>query len=148
MESDSWTRFSKRHQSALQSRYDLYLGFEDAAGGDDEPRAAEFPCPFCGDDFDIVGLCCHIDEEHPAEAKNGVCPVCAARVGMDMVAHITMQHGNFFKISFLAFLKEIPQRFIRIPFNTFFVEKRAKRRESTSTSWRVIHNCSSIQCST
>jgi hypothetical protein len=23
--------------------------------------------------FDIVGLCCHIDEEHPMEAKNGVC---------------------------------------------------------------------------
>ncbi|KAJ6812629.1 protein DEHYDRATION-INDUCED 19-like protein 2-like isoform X1 [Iris pallida] len=102
MEPDSWTRFWKRHQSALQSRHDLHLGFEDAdgGGGGDESRA-EFPCPFCGDDFDLVGLCCHIDEEHQTEARNGVCPVCAARVGMDMVAHITMQHGNFFKISFL-----------------------------------------------
>jgi hypothetical protein len=27
---------------------------------------------FCSDYFDIVGLCCHIDEEHPVEAKNGV----------------------------------------------------------------------------
>lgn len=58
----------------------------------------EFPCPFCADDFDIVGLCCHIDEEHQVEAKNGVCPICVSRVGMDMVAHITMQHGNFFKM--------------------------------------------------
>jgi hypothetical protein len=29
-------------------------------------------CPFCGEDFDVVGLFCHIDEEHPTEAKNGV----------------------------------------------------------------------------
>ncbi|KAE8677762.1 Protein DEHYDRATION-INDUCED 19-like protein 4 [Hibiscus syriacus] len=57
----------------------------------------EFPCPFCSEYFDIVGLCCHIDDVHPAEAKNGVCPVCALRVGVDMVAHITLQHGNIFK---------------------------------------------------
>lgn len=29
-----------------------------------------------------------------------VCPVCAVRVGVDMVAHITLQHGNIFKIFF------------------------------------------------
>lgn len=40
--------------------------------GDDECRA-EFPCPFCTEDFDIVGLCCHIDEEHPVDGRNGVC---------------------------------------------------------------------------
>jgi len=33
----------------------------------------EFLCPFCSEYFDIVGLCCHIDEDHPLEAKNGVC---------------------------------------------------------------------------
>lgn len=32
----------------------------------------EYPCPFCSEDFDLVGLCCHIDEEHPVEAKSGV----------------------------------------------------------------------------
>lgn len=32
----------------------------------------EFPCPFCSEYFDIVSLCCHIDDEHPVEAKNGV----------------------------------------------------------------------------
>jgi len=50
---------------------DLYLGFEDVDGGEDD-SCAEFACPFCAEDFDIVGLCCHIDEEHPVEAKNGV----------------------------------------------------------------------------
>ncbi|XP_077218515.1 protein DEHYDRATION-INDUCED 19 homolog 2-like [Tasmannia lanceolata] len=99
MESDSWTArlsTSSKRQSALQSLADLYLGFEEI-DGEDESRT-EFPCPFCSEDFDIVGLCCHIDEEHPIEAKNGECPVCATRVGMDMVAHITMQHGQFFKM--------------------------------------------------
>ncbi|XP_008807754.2 protein DEHYDRATION-INDUCED 19 homolog 2-like [Phoenix dactylifera] len=103
MEADSWSRFSlaasKRRQSAHQSRYDLYLGFEEIDGGEDDSRA-EFPCPFCSEDFDIVGLCCHIDDEHPVEAKNGVCPICAARVGLDLVGHITTQHGSFFKMQY------------------------------------------------
>ncbi|KAJ8467575.1 hypothetical protein OPV22_030127 [Ensete ventricosum] len=114
MDPDAWSRFSaaasKRHQSAPQSRYadasrdpnlrgwrDLYLGFEEFEAGEDDPRA-EFPCPFCSEDFDIVGLCCHIDDEHPVEARNGVCPVCAARVGFDLVRHLTTQHGSFFKM--------------------------------------------------
>ncbi|KAG7581468.1 Drought induced 19 protein type zinc-binding domain [Arabidopsis suecica] len=81
-----------------QSRSDLYLGggYEDLEGEDD--LKAEFICPFCAEDFDIVGLCCHIDEEHPVEAKNGVCPVCTKRVGLDIVGHITTQHANFFKV--------------------------------------------------
>ncbi|KAK8468004.1 hypothetical protein PHAVU_007G199600 [Phaseolus vulgaris] len=87
---------SRRYQSALQSRSDMFMGF-DENDGDDDIRE-EFLCPFCSEYFDIVGLCCHIDEEHPMEAKNGVCPVCALRVGVDMVAHITLQHGSIFKM--------------------------------------------------
>jgi hypothetical protein len=100
MDSDSWSArlssASKQYQSALQSRSDMFMGFEEIDGDDDIRE--EFPCPFCSGYFDIVGLCCHIDEEHPVEAKNGVCPVCAMRVGVDMVAHITLQHGNIFKM--------------------------------------------------
>lgn len=48
---------------------DLY-GHEETDRDDD--LKAEFLCPFCAEDFDVVGLCCHIDEEHPVEAKNGV----------------------------------------------------------------------------
>uniref|UniRef100_A0A2K1R8D1 Drought induced 19 protein type zinc-binding domain-containing protein n=1 Tax=Populus trichocarpa TaxID=3694 RepID=A0A2K1R8D1_POPTR len=51
----------------------------------EEDLKAEYLCPFCGEDFDVVGLFCHIHEEHPAEAKNGVCPVCAKRVGMNII---------------------------------------------------------------
>ncbi|PKA46177.1 Protein dehydration-induced 19 like 2 [Apostasia shenzhenica] len=100
MESDSWSRFSassKRHQYALQSRYDPYLCIEEMEGWEEESRA-EFPCPFCDEDYDIVGLCCHIDDEHPVEAKNGICPICLGGAGMDMVGHITMQHANLFKL--------------------------------------------------
>lgn len=49
---------------------DMLMGFEEIDGDDDIRE--EFPCPFCSEYFDIVGLCCHIDEEHPVEAKNGV----------------------------------------------------------------------------
>ncbi len=100
MDADSWSArlssASKRYQSALQSRSDMFMGFEEIEADDDIRE--EFPCPFCSEYFDIVGLCCHIDDEHPVEARNGVCPVCSMRVGVDMVAHITLQHGNIFKM--------------------------------------------------
>lgn len=56
------------------SRADLYRGFEDVGGGADDSRA-EFACPFCSEDFEIMGLCRHIDDEHRGEAKNGVFPL-------------------------------------------------------------------------
>lgn len=49
---------------------DPFLGFEEIDG--EEEFREEFACPFCSDFFDIVSLCCHIDEDHPMEAKNGV----------------------------------------------------------------------------
>ncbi|KAM0064353.1 putative drought induced 19 type, zinc-binding protein [Helianthus debilis subsp. tardiflorus] len=103
MDADSWaarlSSTSKRYQYVLQSRSsssDMFMGFEDVEMDDDVRE--EFPCPFCTGYFDIVGLCCHIDDEHHLASKNGVCPVCAVRVGVDMVAHITLQHGNIFKM--------------------------------------------------
>ncbi|XP_039050388.1 protein DEHYDRATION-INDUCED 19 homolog 4-like [Hibiscus syriacus] len=106
MESNSWSfRFSNSSSSLSssssrrrQSRSDLFLGggYEEIEG--DEDLKAQVLCPFCAEDFDTVGLCCHIDEEHPVEIKNGVCPVCAKRVGTDIVSHITMRHGNFLKM--------------------------------------------------
>lgn len=49
---------------------DMFMGFEDIEVDDDIRE--EFPCPFCTGYFDVVGLCCHIDDEHHVEAKNGV----------------------------------------------------------------------------
>ncbi|KAM7277555.1 hypothetical protein ACFE04_004689 [Oxalis oulophora] len=88
--SNSWnTARLSTSSRRYPSRSDLYFGggFEETDGGDDELKA-EFLCPFCGEDFDIVGLCCHIDEDHPIQAKNGVCPVCEKRVGSDIVDYV------------------------------------------------------------
>ncbi|KAJ6897734.1 drought-responsive family protein [Populus alba x Populus x berolinensis] len=80
MASDSWiSRFSTSSRR-YQTRSDLHEETEA-----EEDLKAEYLCPFCAEDFDVVGLFCHIDEDHPVEAKNGVCPVCAKRVGMDIV---------------------------------------------------------------
>ncbi|CAL9203224.1 protein DEHYDRATION-INDUCED 19 homolog 2-like [Musa acuminata AAA Group] len=102
MEADSWSRLtsdSNRRQHTFQSLVDECLGFDDFDGAsEDDDSRAEFACPFCSEEFDIIGLCCHIDDEHPDDSKDGVCPVCAARVEMDMVDHIAMQHGSFFKM--------------------------------------------------
>ncbi|KAJ1417164.1 Protein dehydration-induced 19, C-terminal [Sesbania bispinosa] len=71
MDADSsWSsRLSSASKRYLQSRSEMFMGF-DENDGDDDIRE-EFLCPFCSEYFDIVGLCCHIDEEHPVEAKNG-----------------------------------------------------------------------------
>lgn len=51
---------------------ELCIDLDDLEGDDDSNM--EFPCPYCSDDFDIVGLCRHIDEEHPTESNYGVLP--------------------------------------------------------------------------
>ncbi|KAF5943380.1 hypothetical protein HYC85_017457, partial [Camellia sinensis] len=61
---------SKSYKSALQSRSDMFMGFEEIDGDDDTRK--EFPCPFCSEYYNILGLCCYIDDEHTVEAKNGV----------------------------------------------------------------------------
>ncbi|KAF2930384.1 protein DEHYDRATION-INDUCED 19 homolog 2 isoform X1 [Oryza sativa Japonica Group] len=106
---DAWGRSSSSSSSAaaaarrLQARYDLYMGFDDAdAAGVEEVEARgggeAYNCPFCGEDFDFVAFCCHVDDEHAVEAKSGVCPICATRVGVDLIGHLTMQHGSYFKM--------------------------------------------------
>lgn len=64
----------------------------------DYDMRAEFTCSFCDLDFDIATLCRHLEDHHPFESSNAVCPVCAAKVGRDMVGHITLQHGHLFKV--------------------------------------------------
>ncbi|XP_059072433.1 protein DEHYDRATION-INDUCED 19 isoform X1 [Cryptomeria japonica] len=75
---------------------DRHFGFDDLEGDDD--MRADFTCPFCYEDFDITLLCYHLEDEHCLETKNVVCPVCAVKVGRDMVGHITLQHGHLFKM--------------------------------------------------
>ncbi|KAL0368190.1 UNVERIFIED_CONTAM: protein dehydration-induced [Sesamum calycinum] len=67
MDPRSWARMYSSARR-YQSRSDVYRGDEFE---EEEETRPEFLCPFCAEDFDMVGLCCHIDEEHAAEAKNG-----------------------------------------------------------------------------
>lgn len=102
---DDWSfSLSRSYQSSLKSLNDLCLDFDDAE--DEDELRTEYACPFCEEDLDLVGLCCHIDDEHPYEDSSGVCPVCATRVGTEMVGHITMQHGSIFKSLYKLKLKK------------------------------------------
>ncbi|KAE8722856.1 Drought-responsive family protein, putative isoform 2 [Hibiscus syriacus] len=83
MEDDTWSFSfsapSRSYQSTLKSHSDLCIDFEEIE--EDDELMTEYPCPYCSEDFDLLGLCCHIDEEHHLEAGYRVCPVCAQRVG-------------------------------------------------------------------
>lgn len=97
MDADLWAaRLSAaKRQQQTQHQWDR-LSIDDFEA-DDEVRP-EFACPYCYEDFDISTLCSHLEEEHLFESKGVVCPVCAARVPKDMLAHMTHQHGHLFKI--------------------------------------------------
>ncbi|GAB4843060.1 hypothetical protein Ancab_013039 [Ancistrocladus abbreviatus] len=67
---DQWNARLSASSKRFQSRSDVFLGGDDVAEVDDDYKQ-EFLCPFCAEEFDIVGLFCHIDEEHLAEVRNG-----------------------------------------------------------------------------
>ncbi|KAJ1412586.1 Protein dehydration-induced 19, C-terminal [Sesbania bispinosa] len=69
---------SRSYESRLKSHFELFIDF-DEVNGDDE-LSTVYPCAFCAEDFDLVELCCHIDLDHPIEAKSGICPVCAVHI--------------------------------------------------------------------
>lgn len=97
MDSDSWARIVSSSSSRRYLSRSAELCHGDEVDGEEELRP-EFLCPFCAEDFDMVGLCCHIDEEHAIEAKNGVCPVCAKKTGSGLIRHMTVQHANLLKV--------------------------------------------------
>jgi hypothetical protein len=65
--------------------------------GDEDVRS-DFSCPYCYEDFDLTSLCSHLEDEHCFEFKPAICPVCAARIGKDMLGHVTLQHANLLKM--------------------------------------------------
>lgn len=72
------------------------LYYDDFEG--DTDALFEFSCPFCYLEYDIGSLCSHLEEEHSAESRLVICPVCAVKAGPDIVGHITHQHGHLFKM--------------------------------------------------
>ncbi|KHG27476.1 dehydration-induced 19 -like protein [Gossypium arboreum] len=73
MEDDTWSfafsASSRSYQSTVKSQSDLCIDFEEIE--EDDELMTEYPCPYCSEDFDLLGLCCHIDEEHHLEAGYG-----------------------------------------------------------------------------
>jgi hypothetical protein len=97
MDDELWAaRYSAAKRHAGRSSMDRHMGIDDMKV--DYDMRAEFTCTFCDLDFDIATLCRHLEDHHPFESSNAVCPVCAAKVGRDMVGHITLQHGHLFKV--------------------------------------------------
>ncbi|KGN47406.1 protein DEHYDRATION-INDUCED 19 homolog 4 [Cucumis sativus] len=124
MDDDSWDapfQVSRRYRS----RSGVYQGDHEEI--EEENSKAEFLCPFCAEDFDIVGLYCHVDEEHPVEVKNAVCPLCTKKVGMDIVGHIISQHGSLFKV-------QRHRRLRKIGSNLTFSKLRKELREGNLRS--------------
>ncbi|KAL0700564.1 hypothetical protein Bca4012_056686 [Brassica carinata] len=104
MDDDMWavssSGSSRSHRSAATTaKYQSgsYLDSGDYEEEEDDDVEVDYPCPFCSDDYDLVELCHHIDEEHHLEANHGVCPVCNKRVKMHMVDHITTHHRDVLK---------------------------------------------------
>ncbi|KAI3449433.1 hypothetical protein Pfo_006098 [Paulownia fortunei] len=64
---------------------------------ENEEKSEELACPFCLEDFDVLGLCCHIDADHRMDVKPGICPVCATKVGINMASHVITQHESILK---------------------------------------------------
>ncbi|KAL4584883.1 hypothetical protein LXL04_009493 [Taraxacum kok-saghyz] len=101
MEMDFWgsrVQSVKHHhhfhtlQSGLLNNSDNHVTMD----GDDDIRAW-FPCPFCYVEIEIPALCCHLQEEHCFDLKNAVCPICAANLGKDAIAHFTSHHVHSIK---------------------------------------------------
>ncbi|KAG9145755.1 hypothetical protein Leryth_011192 [Lithospermum erythrorhizon] len=57
----------------------------------------EMGCPYCVENFDILGLCCHIDDQHYKEAKSGICPICDKTLDTNMTVHIIAQHESMLR---------------------------------------------------
>ncbi|KFK30796.1 hypothetical protein AALP_AA6G027100 [Arabis alpina] len=107
MEELGISRFDSSKKYRLEELIKFQSGscveFEDDVEGDDDDdddddMVVDYSCPFCSDDYDLVGLCRHIDDEHQLDANNGICPVCSRRVKMHMVDHITTQHRDVLKL--------------------------------------------------
>lgn len=102
MDSDFWTSrlAAAKRQYTLQhhhQRSHLDRWSIDDFEVEDDVRP-DFPCPYCFEDFDIVSLCSHLEDEHSCESKVTVCPICSVKVAGDMLSHVSLQHGHLFKL--------------------------------------------------
>lgn len=50
---------------------DSYIDLEDSEE-EEEESDLEIGCPYCSEGFDALGLCVHLEDQHPIEIKSGV----------------------------------------------------------------------------
>ncbi|KAK8573009.1 hypothetical protein V6N13_048571 [Hibiscus sabdariffa] len=104
MDSDFWTSrlAAAKRQYNLQHRHQAShldgLSNDDLEGEEEVRPDFPWPCPYCYEYFDIASLCSHLEDDHPCDSKLTICPVCYVKVARDMLSHITLQHGNLFKL--------------------------------------------------
>ncbi|CAM8900373.1 unnamed protein product [Rhodiola kirilowii] len=107
MDSDFWSAriAAAKRQYALQHHNHISI-FDRLSLNDYELEEEEeemeirqdFTCPYCYEDFDVVSLCSHIEDEHSSESRAIACPICSVKVTSDIISHITLQHGQLFKL--------------------------------------------------
>ncbi|KAJ0946622.1 putative drought induced 19 type, zinc-binding protein [Helianthus annuus] len=105
MDSDFWTarlaaakrQFTMQHHHHHQATSHLDRLNVDDLEAEEEIRP-DFPCPYCYEDFDMGSLCSHLEDEHSCESRTTICPVCSVKVTRDMLSHISLQHGQLFKL--------------------------------------------------
>ncbi|KAL7588178.1 hypothetical protein Lser_V15G41410 [Lactuca serriola] len=75
---------------------DSYIDLEDSEE-EEEESDLEIGCPYCSEGFDALGLCVHLEDQHPIEIKSGVCPLCVTNMGRNMISHLIIQHESILK---------------------------------------------------
>ncbi|KAI3693796.1 hypothetical protein L1987_76748 [Smallanthus sonchifolius] len=77
---------------------DSYIDLEDSEEEEEEEESnLEIGCPYCLEGFDAIGLCVHLEDQHPLEIKLGVCPLCVTNHGRNMISHLIIQHESLCK---------------------------------------------------
>ncbi|XVF23805.1 hypothetical protein REPUB_Repub13aG0070600 [Reevesia pubescens] len=101
MEDDTWSfafsASSRSYQSTLKSQSDLCIDFEEIE--EDDELKTKYPCPYCSEDFDLLGLCYNIDEEHYFEAGYGAMhstPMYIAETSPSQIRGLLISLKEFF----------------------------------------------------
>nr|GEV36929.1 hypothetical protein [Tanacetum cinerariifolium] len=87
-----------KQMNRLPVPVDSYIDLEDSEDEEqEEDLNMEMGCPYCNEGFDALGLCVHLEDQHPLQVKLGVCPLCATNFGRNMISHLIIKHESILK---------------------------------------------------
>ncbi|GJT09402.1 dehydration-induced 19 homolog 3-like protein [Tanacetum coccineum] len=65
-----------KQMNRLPVPVDSYIDLEDSEDEEqEEDLNMEMGCPYCNEGFDALGLCVHLEDQHPLQVKLGVFPL-------------------------------------------------------------------------